>query len=106
MLFAGILLAWFTADELLVRRSSRAARAAMQAASRLIAVLALVAAILVLDAPGFLALLLPLAVPVFVLLAAAGWMLAGRTSSVLAPALVQAIPLGTMIATAFPLVAG
>ena len=106
VLFVGVLLAWFSADELLVRRTSRAARAAMQATSRLIAVLALVAAILVLGAPGFLVLLLPMIVPVFAVLGAAGWMVAGRTRTVLAPALVQAIPLGTMVATTFPLLAG
>lgn len=104
LLFGGILLAWFAGDELLVRRSSRIKRLGLMVVSRLILVAALLAGVFFLGAPGFLILLLPLMVPLLLLLGSAAWIVAGRTGSVLAPALVQALPLALLIGTTFPLV--
>lgn len=104
VLFVAILGAWFTADECLVRRRSRWGRAWLMAANRVIIICALLLAVLVWDAPGFLTLLVPLMVPLFALLAGAAVILAGRTNSVVVPALVQAVPLGLLVATTFPLV--
>jgi hypothetical protein len=105
VLFVAVFTAWFAADEGLVRRRSRPGRAALMAANRMIVVGALLVAVLMLGAPGFLTLLVPLMVPLFALLAGAAMIVSGRTNSVLAPTLVQAVPLGLLVATTFPLVA-
>lgn len=104
LLFIAIFGAWFAADEVLVRRDSRWARVWLMAGSRVIIIGALLLAVAVADAPGFLTLLVPLMVPLFALLACAATIVAARTNAVLAPTLVQAVPLGLLVATTFPLV--
>lgn len=105
VLFVAVFAAWFTADECLVRRRSRWGRGWLMAANRVIIIGALLLAVVFWGAPGFLTLLVPLMVPLFALLAGAAVIVSGRTNSVVAPALVQALPLGLLVATTFPLVA-
>lgn len=104
-MFVLVLLAWFAADELLVRRRSRWGRAGLMALNRVLVLGTLLAAVTFLGAPIFLTLLLPLIAPLFLFLAVVAIVVAARTRSVFAPAAVQAVPVALLVATAFPLVA-
>lgn len=103
-MFILVLLAWFAADELLVRRRSRWGRAGLMALNRILMLATMLAAVSLLGAPVFLTLLLPLIAPLFLFLAVVAIVVAARTRSVFAPAAVQAVPLALLVATAFPLV--
>lgn len=95
---------YFAGDELIGRRSNFGARLGLIIGSRLIAVAVILAAVSLLQAPGFLMLLLPLMVLLFVIL---GWYasIVGRyRNGYLAAVLVQAVPLSILVATTFPLV--
>jgi hypothetical protein len=95
---------YFAGDELIGRRSGLGARLGLIIGSRLIAVAVILASVSLLQAPGFLMLLLPLMVLLFVIL---GWYAAivGRyRNGYLAAVLVQAVPLSILVATTFPLV--
>jgi dienelactone hydrolase len=105
VLFLTVLAGWFGGDAHLVRRASRGRGAFLLLANRIVLVAALLGGVFLLDAPGFLLLLLPLMVPLLAMLATAAWITTGRTGSVLVPAAVQAAPLSLLIATTFPLVA-
>ena len=72
----------------------------MLVGSRIIVVVALLGAVLLLGAPGFLTLTVPLVVPILLLLA----ILAGWARDPMAAAAAQAIPLALAMATTFPLV--
>ncbi len=104
LMFILVLLAWFAADELLVRRRSRWGRAGLMALNRILVLATMLAAVTFLGAPVFLTLLLPLIAPLFLFLAIVAVVVAARTRSVFAPAAVQAVPLALLVATAFPLV--
>jgi hypothetical protein len=96
---------YFAADELLVRRASLSRRLGLALANRLIAVAVILLSIPVLGAPGFLVLLLPLMVVFLVVLAAYAAVVSRFRNGYLAAVLVQAVPLGLLVATTFPLVA-
>ena len=95
---------YFAGDELIGRRSGFGARLGLIIGSRLIAVAVILASVSLLQAPGFLMLLLPLMLLLFGVL---GWYAAivGRyRNGYLAAVLVQAVPLSILVATTFPLV--
>ncbi|MEZ5117638.1 MAG: alpha/beta fold hydrolase [Candidatus Nanopelagicales bacterium] len=94
---------YFLADEALVARASGWRRAAVAAGTRTIAVVVILGAVVLLGAPGFLVLLLPLMVVLFVLLGWYATVVARHTSVRWAPAAVQAVPLALLVATTFPL---
>lgn len=97
--------AYFAGDALLARDRGLWARLGLMLGSRVIAVAVILASVPLLQAPGFLMLLLPLMVLLFVFL---GWYAAviiGYRNGWLAAVLVQAIPLAALVATTFPLVA-
>lgn len=102
--FVIVFTAWLTADEIVIRRASRVGRALVLAYSRVVVIAGLLVAVFALDAPGFLTLLVPLMVPLFALLGFTSVIVAARTSSVLPPVAVQAVPLGLLVATTFPLI--
>ncbi len=104
LLVTGAFLVWFAADELLVRRASRGRRAGLMVLSRTVVAAALLGSVLALDAPGLLLLVLPLLPMIFLLVGAAAWITAGRTSSVLVPAAVQALPVAVLVTASLPLV--
>jgi len=93
------LIAWFWADDRLV-----GTRWWLGALTRVVAVLVLLASVLVLGAPGFLTLLVPLMGVVLALLLVYGQTVTRRATVPWSPALVQAIPLAYLVATTFPLV--
>jgi pimeloyl-ACP methyl ester carboxylesterase len=100
----GVLLvvlgAWFWAESRMIVGTSGWRRALVLVASRIIVVVALLGAVLLLGAPGFLALTVPLVVPILLLLAILG----GWASDPAAAAAAQAIPLALAMATTFPLI--
>ena len=73
-------------------------------ANRVIVVVALMLAVAWFGAPGVLILWVPLVALFFVLLAVCAHVVSGLTRERWAPAVVQAIPLAYVIATAFPLI--
>jgi hypothetical protein len=98
------MIVFFWADERLVARPSRGRRILLVAANRVIVVVALMLAVAWLGAPGVLILWVPLVALFFVLLAVCAHVVSGLTRERWAPAVVQAIPLAYVIATAFPLI--
>lgn len=104
---AVILLAfavYFGADELLVRRTATGARFGLTVVNRLIAVGVLLASIPLLQAPGFLILLLPVLLLFFLILAWYAAVVGRCRNGYLAAVLVQALPAAALVATTFPLV--
>jgi dienelactone hydrolase len=97
--------AYFLGEELLARRTRRGRRLALVALSRVLVVVGLLAAVLLLGAPGFLTLIIPLVAVLFAWFAVFGSVVAGRTAAPWAPALVQAAITGAAIAATFPYVA-
>ena len=93
------LLAWFWADDRIVGR-----RWWLALVTRAIAVVVLLASVVLLGAPGFLTLLVPLMGVVLLLLLIYGQTVTRRSSLPWAAALVQAIPLAYLVTTTFPLV--
>ncbi|MFN8148339.1 MAG: alpha/beta fold hydrolase [Candidatus Nanopelagicales bacterium] len=93
------LLAWFWADDRIVGR-----RWWLALVTRAIAVVVLLASVVLLGAPGFLTLLVPLMGVVLLLLLVYGQTVTRRSSLPWAAALVQAIPLAYLVTTTFPLV--
>jgi hypothetical protein len=73
-------------------------------ATRAVAVAVLLASVLVLGAPGFLSLLVPLIGIVLALLVVYGQTVTRRSRLPWAAAVVQAIPLAYLVTTTFPLV--
>ena len=97
-------LAYFAADELLVRRASLPRRLGLALGNRLIAVAVILGSIPLLGAPGFLVLLLPLMVIFLMVLAGYAAVVSRYRNGYLAAVLVQAVPLALLVATTFPLV--
>ncbi|MBU6244271.1 MAG: alpha/beta fold hydrolase [Actinomycetales bacterium] len=97
--------AYFAGDALLARDRGFGARLGLMLGSRVIAVAVILASVPLLQAPGFLMLLLPLMVLLFVFLAWYAAVVIGYRNGWLAAVLVQAIPLAALVATTFPLVA-
>lgn len=95
-----VLGAWFWAESRLIAGTRGWRRAAVLVGSRIIVVVALLAAVVLLGAPGFLTLTVPLVVPILLLLAILG----GWARDPAAAAGAQAIPLALAMATTFPLV--
>lgn len=98
-------LAFFGSDALLVRNRGFIARLGLISASRIIAIVVILASVPLLQAPGFLILLLPLMV---ILLLVLGWyasIILGYRNGWLAATVIQAAALSTLVATTFPLLA-
>ena len=95
---------YFVGEELLARRARRGRRLALVALSRVLVVAGLLAAVLLLGAPGFLTLIIPLVALLFAWFAVYGHVVAGRTAAPWAPALVQAAITGAAVAATFPYV--
>lgn len=96
-------LAYFGSDALLVRNRGFVARLGLICASRAIAIIVILASVPLLQAPGFLILLLPLMV---ILLLVLGWyasIILGYRNGWLAATFVQGAPLAALVATTFPL---
>lgn len=96
-------LAYFGSDALLVRNRGFIARLGLICASRVIAIIVILASVPLLQAPGFLILLLPLMV---ILLLVLGWyasIILGYRNGWLAATLVQGAALAALVATTFPL---
>ena len=72
--------------------------------TRAVAVGVLLGSVLVLGAPGFLTLLVPLVAAVLLLLLVYGQTVTRRAQLPWAAALVQAVPLAYLVTTTFPLV--
>lgn len=98
--------AYFLGEELLARRTRRGRRLALVALSRVLVVVGLLAAVLLLGAPGFLTLIIPLVALLFAWFAVYGFVVAGRTAAPWAPGLVQAAITGAAVAATFPYVSG
>jgi len=98
------MIVFFWADERLVARPARGRRVLLVTANRVIVVVALMLAVAWLGAPGVLILWVPLVALFFVLLAVCAHVVSGLTRERWAPAVVQAIPLAYVIASAFPLI--
>lgn len=96
----GVLAAWFWGEAALLAWAAGWRRAALLAASRVLVVVGLLGAVLLLGAPGFLTLTVPLVIPLLAVLA----VVAHRARDPLAAAFAQASPLALAIATTFPLV--
>ena len=96
----GVLWAWFWAESRIISGTRGWRRALVLVASRLIVVVALLAAVVLLGAPGFLTLTVPLVVPILLLLAILG----GWARDPAAAASSQAVPLALAMATVFPLI--
>ena len=97
--------AYFGSDALLARDRGFAARLGLICGSRAIAIIVILASVPLLQAPGFLILLLPLMV---ILLGVLGWyasIVLGYRGGWLAATAIQAVALASLVATAFPLVA-
>lgn len=90
---------WFWADDRLV-----GPRWWLGVLTRVVAVGVLLASVVVLGAPGFLSLLVPLIAVVLLLLLVYGQTVTRRAQLPWAAALVQAIPLAYLVTTTFPLV--
>ncbi len=95
-----VLGAWFWAESRVIAGTRGWRRALVLVASRLIVVIALLAAVVLLGAPGFLTLTVPLVVPILLLLAILG----GWARDPAAAAASQAVPLALAMATVFPLI--
>jgi dienelactone hydrolase len=95
-----VLGAWFWAESRMVVGTDGWRRALLLVASRIIIVVALLGAVVLLGAPGFLALTVPLVVPILLLLAILG----GWARDPAAAASAQAVPLALAMATTFPLI--
>ena len=95
-----VLGAWFWAESRVISGTRGWRRALVLVASRLIVVVALLAAVALLGAPGFLTLTVPLVVPILLLLAILG----GWARDPAAAAASQAVPLALAMATIFPLI--
>ncbi len=102
VMLSGFLI-FFWAEEAMVHTLSRPRRWILVLIDRVLIVTALLAAIPLLGAPGFLLLLLPLMVLLLILLAAFASILARRQGAFLATVLVQAVPLALLSASTFPL---
>ena len=100
-LLLGVLGAWFWGEAGMLHGIDRWRRAAVLACSRVLVVAGLLAAVVLLDAPGFLTLTVPLVIPILGLLAVIAWW--ARDPAAAASA--QAIPLALAIAATFPIVA-
>ncbi len=100
----GVLLvvlgAWFWAESRMIVGTSGWRRALLLVASRIVVVVALLGAVVLLGAPGFLILTVPLVVPILLLLAILG----GWARDPAAAAAAQAVPLALAMATTFPLI--
>lgn len=92
-------IAWFWADDRLV-----GARWWLALITRVIAVVVLLASVLVLGAPGFLSLLVPLMAVVLGLLLVYGQTVTRRARLPWSAAVVQGVPLAYLVVTTFPLV--
>jgi dienelactone hydrolase len=90
---------WFWADDRLVRT-----RWWLGVLTRVLAVGVLLASVVVLGAPGFLSLLVPLIAVVLMILLVYGQTVTRRAQLPWAAAVVQAIPLAYLVTTTFPLV--
>ncbi len=95
-----VLGAWFWAESRMIVGTSGWRRALVLVASRVIVVVALLGAVVLLGAPGFLTLTVPLVVPILLLLAILG----GWARDPAAAAAAQALPLALAMATTFPLI--
>lgn len=95
-----VLGAWFWAESRMIVGTSGWRRALVLVASRVIVVGALLGAVVLLGAPGFLTLTVPLVVPILLLLAILG----GWARDPAAAAAAQALPLALAMATTFPLI--
>ena len=104
LLLLAVFALWFGADELILRRSSTGRRVALMITSRVIAVAALLGAIPLLGAPGFLLIVAPVLLALLVLLGAYAAIAARRQDPYLAAVLVQAVPAAVLVSTTFPLV--
>jgi dienelactone hydrolase len=96
----GVLGAWLWAEARLTSGATGWRRALLLAVSRVLLVGGLLGAVVLLAAPGFLTLTIPLVVPILALLAVVGFWAADPAAAAAA----QAIPLAVAIATTFPLV--
>ncbi len=100
---AGLLLVlggWFWAEARLLAGAAGWRRGVVLVASRMIVVAGLLGAVVLLGAPGFLTLTVPLVVPILLMLA----VLAGWARDPAASAAAQSVPLALAMATVFPLV--
>jgi hypothetical protein len=95
-----VLGAWLWAEARLTSGAAGWRRALLLAVSRVLLVGGLLGAVVLLAAPGFLTLTIPLVVPILALLAVVGFWAADPAAAAAA----QAIPLAVAIATTFPLV--
>lgn len=93
-------IAWFWADDRLV-----GARWWLALVTRVVAVVVLLASVVVLGAPGFLTLLVPLMAIVLGLLLVYGQTVTRRARLPWSVAVVQGVPLAYLVTTTFPLVA-
>lgn len=101
---AGLLVvlgAWLWGEAALLAGTTGWRRAGLLTASRVLVVVGLLGAVVLLGAPGFLTLTVPLVVPLLAILAVLAWW--ARDPAAAAAA--QAVPLALAIATTFPLVA-
>jgi hypothetical protein len=101
VLLLVVLGAWFWGEARLVEQERGWRRAGLLAVSRVVVVAGLLGAVLVLGAPGFLTLTVPLMVPIVAVLGVVAWW----ARDPLAAAAAQAIPLALTVATTFPLLA-
>jgi len=99
LVFELAFIAWFWADDRLV-----GARWWLALVTRVVAVVVLLASVVVLGAPGFLTLLVPLMAVVLGLLVVYGQSVTRRARLPWAAAVVQGVPLAYLVVTTFPLV--
>jgi len=95
-----VLGAWFWGESRLIAGTHGWRRALVLVGSRILIVVGLLGAVMLLGAPGFLVLTVPLVVPILLLLA----MLAGWAHDPAAAAASQAVPLALAMATTFALI--
>ena len=95
-----VLGAWFWAESRIVAGTRGWRRACVLVGSRIIVVVALLGAVVLLGAPNFLTLTVPLVVPILLLLAILG----GWARDPAAAAASQAVPLALVMATTFALI--
>lgn len=100
MVLLVVLGAWFWAESRVISGTRGWRRGLVLVASRIIVVVALLGAVVLLGAPGFLTLTVPLVVPILLLLAILG----GWARDPAAAAAAQAVPLALAVATVFPLI--
>ncbi|MGB7981715.1 MAG: alpha/beta fold hydrolase [Candidatus Nanopelagicales bacterium] len=99
-LLVAVLGGWFWAEARLLTEAVGWRRGVALVVSRLIVVAGLLGAVVLLGAPGFLTLTVPLVVPILLLLA----VLAGWARDPAAAAAAQSVPLALAMATVFPIV--